>query len=133
MKFTNLKRITIEDFSEENRADFTKLGNIWNVFLDQFTQLVNNGVDFNNLSQQIKSVTFTTGTDGQPLGGLTIKSTLSSNINGIVVISLKPANVQTVITQAPFINFSENNKIVSITHISGLQNETKYTMTLLLI
>lgn len=133
MKFTNLKRIILEDYPAEQRESWGRWGSTWNSFIDQFSQLVNNGIDFNNLNQEIKSVTFTTGSNGQPLGGLTIKTTLKSNINGLIVASIKPANPQTIVTQAPFLNYSQNEQLITISNISGLANETKYTMTILII
>jgi hypothetical protein len=49
-------------------------------------------------------------------------------------ISLKIlSNSQAFVTQAPFVNFSQSEKFVTIPYISGLTGSTKYEISLLVI
>ena len=133
MKPFDIKRIIVEDFPKDDRQTVDRLAIIWNDFVDNFIIFMRKGIDYQNINQEVKTLSFTTGADGQPLGGLTFKSSLTTNINGIIPASLKLVNSQSVVTQMPFINFIQDGSLIRISYIAGLATNTKYTMIVFVI
>ena len=127
----DLKRLTVEDFKPEDRPLVQKLAFIINSFHEQVRSTLNKNINTDNLAREIKTLTFTTGENGQPLNTLVFKSGLVSNIIGINVIRLNiTSNNQSFPSQMPLISFSQNNEIITITNIAGLENETEYQMVI---
>jgi hypothetical protein len=131
-KVPDLKRITVEDFPQENQALVSKLAFPINSFMEQVRALFNKSIDFDNLAQEIVTISFTTGSNSLPLGSIQFKTTVR-RARGILAISGRITNSNAFIQQMPFVNYSQNENIVSIGLISGLQPETKYEFNLLII
>lgn len=84
-----------------------------------------------NLNQQYKTIVVTVDSTGKPLQTLTYKSTLIGKTQGISVVSASNiTNSSTYPTSAPFIAWSDNSGTVTISHISGLQANNQYSLTL---
>lgn len=132
-KIPSFKRITVEDFPQENQALINKLAFPINSFFEEVRAAFNKSINFDNLAQELIVLSFTTNELGQPLNMLKFKTSVG-RVNGIVPISLKIlSNSQAFVTQAPFINFSQSEKFVTIPYISGLTGSTKYEISLLVI
>lgn len=132
-KIPSYKRITVEDFPQENQALVSKLAFPINSFFEEVRAAFNKAINFDNLAQELIVLSFTTNESGQPLNQLKFKTSLS-RVNGMIPISLKILNnSQSVVNQAPFINFTQNEKFVTIPYISGLTGSTKYEISLLVI
>lgn len=133
-KAPDLKRITVEDFPSEDRDLVSKLAFIINSFHEQVRNALSKNIDFDNLAQETKVLTFTTNNASQPLNEVTFKSALSRNIQGISVIRAVITSDNTSYpTQLPIISWSQNASLVKITYIGGLEPETKYELTILTI
>jgi hypothetical protein len=104
-----------------------------NSFFEEVRAGFNKSINFDNLAQELIVLSFTTNEAGQPLNVLKFKTTVSK-VSGIMPISLKIlSNSQAFVTQAPFVNFSQSEKFVTIPYISGLTSSTKYEISLLVI
>lgn len=131
-KIPDLKRVTAEDFPQEDQALVQKLGFIINSFHEQVRNILNKKVDFDNLAQETKVLSFATGEDGQPLNDVVFKSNLSNRIRGILPVRIVITSDNTqVATTAPVITWTQAVNQVTITHIGGLSPETGYELTIL--
>ncbi len=132
-RIPDFKRITVEDFPAEDQQTIGKLAFPINSFFEQIRGAFNKAIDFNNLNQEVVTLSFTTNELGQPINALKFKTTVSGRINGMLPISLKILSNNEVVTQAPFVNFTQNERFISILHISGLKASTRYEISLLVI
>lgn len=131
-RIPDLKRIAKEDFPAKYRDLIEKLAFPINSHIEQVRSALNKNINFENLAQELKTLTFTTGSNGQPLNTVTFRSDLSSNVQGIIP-------VRTVITSSntsfadniPTISWVQNRNIVTINYIGNLQPETDYQITIL--
>jgi hypothetical protein len=133
-KVPDLKRVTVEDFDSEDRALVDKLAFIINSFHEQVRSVLAKNVDFENLNQEIKTLSFVTDQDGQPLTTTTFKSNISNKIRGIIPVRVVITSDNTSFpAQQPVISWSQNVNVITITSIGGLSPETKYEITILTI
>lgn len=104
-----------------------------NSFHEQVRSALNKSINFDNLDQQVVTLSFITDDQGQPLATQQFTSNLQGNVKGIIPISVKLQNNQGFVNQMPVINFTQNENLISVPFIGGLAPETRYTLTLLLI
>lgn len=131
-RIPDLKRLAKEDFPTKYRDLIEKLAFPINSHIEQVRSALNKNINFDNLAQELKILTFTTGSNGQPLNTVTFRSDLSSNVQGIIPI-------RTVITSSntsfadniPTISWTQNRNIVTVNYIGNLQPETDYQITIL--
>lgn len=134
MNLSNFKRIIVEDLPKESQELGNKLAYILNPTLEQLEQAFNKNIGIDNLNQQVKSIDVTVGGTGAPTNTTQFKSELKSQAKGIICIRAQNrTNGNLVPTSTPFISFSENEGLITITNISGLQASNKYDLTLLAI
>jgi tetrahydromethanopterin S-methyltransferase subunit D len=130
----DLKRVTIEDFDKDDQKLVGKLAFIINSFHEQVRSVLAKNVDFDNLAQEVKTLSFTTGSDGQPLNTVSFKSGVVNKIQGISTVRLViTSNNTSFPTQLPVISWGQIASLVTITNIGGLQAETRYDLTILTI
>jgi tetrahydromethanopterin S-methyltransferase subunit D len=130
----DLKRVTIEDFDKDDQKLVGKLAFIINSFHEQVRSVLAKNVDFDNLAQEVKTLSFTTGSNGQPLNTVSFKSGVANKIQGISTVRLViTSNNTSFPTQLPVISWSQSASLVTITNIGGLQAETRYDLTILTI
>jgi len=133
-KVPDLKRVTIEDFSSEDRNLVEKLAFIINSFHEQVRSALSKNIDFENLAQETRVLSFSTGIVGQPLNTVSFKSGLVNKIQGITIVRTVITSDNTSFpTELPIISWSQNASLVTITNIGGLQPETQYELTILAI
>lgn len=131
-RIPDLKRLTVEDFAKEDQPLVRKLAFIINSFHEQVRSALAGNLDFTNLSQEIKTLSFTTGDNSQPNNSLNFTTGLANRVQGIIV-------VRTVITSnnlafqetAPVVSWAQNNNIINLSYIGGLAPNTTYDLTLL--
>ena len=133
-KAPDLKRISKEDFPADDHALIEKLAFPLNSHMEQVRNLFSKGIDFDNLSQELITLTVQTDSTSRPISSLSFKSSLRNRIRGVVVISANITSSNTSYPQqAPFISFSQENNLVAINNIAGLAPETAYQLVLLTI
>ena len=128
----DLKRLTAEDFPSEQQPLVSKIGFIINSFHEQVRSVLNRNIDFENLSQELQTLSFTTDSTSQPLSQLSFRSNIANRVQGILPIRviITSSNTQSAVN-LPVITWSQDVNIVTITNISGLAAETTYQITLL--
>ena len=131
-RIPDLKRITVEDFSKEDQPLVKKLAFIINSFHEQVRSALSGNLDFTNISQEIKNIEFTTGDNAQPLNTVNFTSGLAQRVQGIILVrAVITSNNLAFPTQAPIISWSQNNQIINLNYIGGLEPNVGYKLTLL--
>lgn len=133
-RIPDLKRIAKEDFNSDDRNLVGKLALPINSFHEQVRNALNGNIDFTNLNQETITLSITVDANGIPVTDTKFKSNLKTTVKGTTCI--RAFNLTTATNypiSQPFINFTENNHILTINHVTGLQANEKYNLTLILI
>lgn len=131
MRLSNVRQIVSEDFKPEDRDTIARLGGILNFFMRQVVQLSNGNIDFENTPWDIISVDVTV-TSGTP-NSTTRFNTQVTNPRGMIVINAQNLTTSSNFpTSQPFISFTpKGDGITTVNHVSGLQNDEKYRLTVI--
>lgn len=133
MKITSFKRLIVEDSKAENQELVSKLASILNPTLEQLERILTKNINTDNLAQSLVDISVTVDSSGVPVGTTTFKNDLQSKLRGIISVRAQSSNPNLSATGTPLITFSENANLITINNITGLQANTKYTLTLLTI
>lgn len=133
MKLSSFRRIVSDDYDEKDRPLISKLAYSVNSAIDEILETLNRNVSIaDNTNLVIKDITATVSS-GVPTTTLRITSGLTSFCRGMQVISATNQTTSTTYpTSQPFINFTENNGVITINHISGLTDGDKYLLRVVL-
>jgi len=129
------KKIKVEDFPSDQQGLISKLGYIYNDFSEQIYYLLQKGIDFTNLNREIVTVTVQLDSSGKLTNPPQLKYNLLNKPQGITCVSASNlTNPQIYPTSAPFVSWANNNNgLVTILNVSGLQVNSKYSLSLELI
>ena len=130
MKIQRPTRIVSDNVDNELKPAVETVGNSANIFMEQTYTAIMGLLGVNdNLNMEFKNVDITVDSNGIPTPSVSFKSGLSGKVVGLTVIRTFLANP----TSQPFLNFSENNGIVTISYATGLIPNTKYQLVILSI
>ena len=134
MKLDNVRRIIVEDFKEEDRETVAKLGDILNIFMEQVYVGLQKNVNFSNLNQDLIKITVKVNSSGTPLATTKFSSVLR-RIEGIMVVkAVNKTSAGTYPTGGVVVSFDQNAAgLYTIRNITGLQANSNYELTLVLI
>ncbi len=129
----SFKRLVVEDFPEKERESVGKIANSINPFAEDILECLNNNLSMeDNLAAAQRSVTVTTSS-GVPTAALTIPTGLTSACAGTQVIkALNKTTATNSPTSQPFITFTNEGGFIKISKITGLQDNEKYVLTVIL-
>ena len=134
MKLTNIKRIRTEDFDKDDYALINKLAFALNPLLEQITSAFNKGIDFDNLNQEVVSITVEVNASGVPKTLLQLNSHLKGKTQGLTCINASNLeNDGTFPTGTPFITFTQSGSLITIQHITGIPADKRYNLTVISI
>lgn len=135
MKIGSPKRVRKEDFKPEFSEVVEGIGNLVNDFNDQVYQTLTNGVDFNNLTQQLVTLDLTTGPTGLLINPPQIKyNIIRAKYQGCWVINAQNLNNSNIYpTSAPSLQTTINGNLVTILNQTGLPPNSQFRLTLILI
>jgi len=129
----NLNRITTEDFAQEDQALVSKMAFPINTFMEQVANVLDKRIDFDNLNQEIITMTVTVDSTGNPLTPAKYKSDLLTRIQGMTCIRCQDLDSPgTPPVNTPFATFVQSTSIVSVSNIKGLTANTRYRLTFLI-
>lgn len=124
------KRISSESLQSELRPAADLVGNSINTFMEEtYIAIMGNLGVTSNLNMEFKTLKITVDANGIPTSTVSFKSNLKTKIMGCTVIRAFDAYP----VSQPFINFSENQGIATITQVSGLAPNTQYQLVILTI
>ena len=130
---TEFRRIFAEDFDENDRAVVEKLAHILNPFLEQFLTAFDGELNFDNLAQDVKTVTLSVDTNGVPTRKTAIPTTLT-DIKGTICIKVENTTDSTAtLSSTPFVTYSLDKDNLIIDHVAGLTSGNNYSLNLLIL
>lgn len=134
MKIQGFKRLIKENVTEDFRDVIDTVGASVNVFAEDVLNAMNKNLSVDdNLKMEYKTIDITLGANGLPLNDAQLTTKLFGKIQGISVERAENlTNSATYPSGAPFVTFSQNNTLITLNHITGLQANNKYRLTLLL-
>ncbi len=140
-RIPDLRQIKKEDFDKKDQDLVDKLAFPINNFMQQVISVLTGGVDFTNLNQQINTFTITVDSTGKPTTSVQFKNALkSTKLIGMVCINaINNSSTIRFPTAQPFISFTQNSSLVTVTNVAGLgiptnqTNSDTYTLTVLTI
>lgn len=128
-KIQSFKRLIKEDVEEQYRPLIEKIGFSVNNFADEVVNTINGNLTTDNLGEKIKDVVVTVNATGSPITATSFKTDLSGVVQGMWVVKAENVtNKATYPTSQPFITWSENNNVITVNNISGLQANNKYKL-----
>lgn len=120
------RKLTLEDFKDQ-QSWIGKLLQTMNNFFGDVFQAMNNGISIeDNLYQEIKELKFLNDSTTFPLE---FKTKFNVYPKGLSVISCRDTS-NADLAASPFINWSFNNGVVRISSITGLTSNKTYTMNI---
>lgn len=129
-QISGVKRIVAEDYAKEYQQLVSRLGYILNGFMDETVDIINGGLNFDNLAFNLVTFDITVDDAGKPT--LNNKVNVNSvNPGGFSVIkALNLTNNSIFPTSQPFISFVPGaDGVMTVTNITGLQANNKYRLT----
>lgn len=135
-KLTSFPSLKSEDYDAKDRPIITKLAYSLNNTITELQQALNKGLNVtDNLNMAYRTIEVTVDASGTPLTTVNIKTGLSSNSTGIQVIKAVNKGVASAAfpNSTPFISYSENNQIITVSNIAGLPANVKFQLTLLIL
>jgi hypothetical protein len=133
-KLQSFKRLIIEDFPEKDRNLVAKLAYPINSTFEDILNVLNKNLTIeDNLTINKKDFTVTVDANGVPIVNTVILSGLNSSCVGMQVIkAINSTNPTISPTGTPFITFSDNSGQITISKITNLQANNKYTLRVIL-
>lgn len=130
MQLSNVRRIVVEDFKQEQRETVGKLAEILNTFMDEVVSLSQGNITIENLNRTLVQIDVTIGVDGKPVGVNQINTGLSS-YTGNKIVNVQSLNGGDNVISAPYIDCSyQGNGLVKINKIIGLPAGKKLRVTI---
>jgi len=132
-RIDNVKRITVEDFPEEDRETVERIANNYNFFAEQVTNVLNGNIDFDNLNRSLVTIGLTVNTAGTPT--IVTRFTAPRGLKGTKVVRADNLTSPTAgVTGAPFITFGSNGQgTYTLTQVRGLIPNNQYNLVVELI
>lgn len=131
MKIQAYRRIYKTDYEQQYQKLIDTLSVSLNAAFDSLFGALNNGISLNdNIACTVKDISVQVDSSGKPLQTTTFAITTTTGaISGIQVIKATNTDSSSVypISQ-PFITYTQNNTIITIVNISGLQASAHYTL-----
>lgn len=128
----DIKRIRAEDFKSDYKDLIDKVGYSFNSFADQVIDIMSKKLDFDNLNRDLVTIDVEISGSGTVVNNPGVKYNLKSDkVRGInIVKAVNINNPEVYPTAAPFVSFTFNNGILTILNVTGLQNSSKYRLTI---
>ncbi len=130
----NFKRFTVEDFKSKDRALVKKLAFPINSFFEQVRNALNKNINFTNINQNITTFDVQVDANGVPLQTTIFKHDVVGKVKGITCIKADNlTTTSTVPTGAPWVTAVQDNQILRVSNVKGLQINNKFRLTMLVI
>jgi hypothetical protein len=130
----SFKRIIVEDFDSKDRDLVSKLAYAINNFAEDVINAFGNEITIeDNLNIVKKDFSVTVDKNGRTVGSATLKTGLNHTCDGITVIrATNLINSSHIPTATPFVTFTENSGLITISNISNLTAGEQYKLKLIL-
>lgn len=130
---TNIKPLVKEDYPKEYQELIERLSFSLNPFMRQVVAAFNKNIDFNNLAESLVTFEATVDSNGIPQSVIQIKIDPNKKIIGSYVVYTENLTDSTNLAGSPFITYSTNRSILTVSHITGLVPQKKYNIRAVLM
>jgi len=121
------KRITSQEVSKESREAVDAVGSSLNTFMEEsYITMMGNLTVGDNLNMSYTALNIIVDSNGIPKAITRFKSNINTKTIGLLVVNVAPAP-----DSAPFLSFTENSGLVTITGSCGLLADTQYQLVIL--
>ncbi len=133
------RRIFVEDvIDKEGAIDAEKLLYVTNVFMEAVYGLFDANIEVReHLNADIIKLSFTTAGDYstvQTFAPVSFKQTLKKRPDGLVIINMiNNTNRSKLFQSAVTLDWSEDKDTIKINYVTGLDDNTAYTLTILVL
>jgi len=129
-RLSNVQRLRIEDFEEEDRELVAKFAEIFNYFMTQTVDTVNGRLDYDNINRELITIDVTLDGSGNSINPITFRTETGNTIRGIVVLSAQNLTNRAVFPNAsPFISFEPTgNSLYKVNKITGLPASNRFQL-----
>lgn len=130
------KKIRAEDFPSDDRELASRIGAVYNSFVDNLYFLLQKNIDFDNLNRELITITLTIDSSGKITNPPTVKHSLRTGaprgVSCVGAVCLTN-NLMYPIT-APFVTITPlTTNTFTFANVTGLQANTQYSLVLELI
>lgn len=134
MKLSTFKRLDKQDFDEQFKDLIDKLGFVLNNDIQSLYDALNGKLSLtDNFLCTIKEVPIVVDSNGIPKNAAQFQiDKPNMRILGCQVVNaINTRNSNTYPTGAPFINYTATTQLVTIDHVTGLQPDENYLLTVI--
>lgn len=133
MRLPSFKRLFTQDYDKDDQQLVDKLSVSLNSGIESLYEAINNNLSLkDNIKCTVKNVTLQVTGAGIPKIPTSFIQDIKGRIYGISVINaVNVTNPTSYLPSAPFITWSQNDTIVTIRHVTGLEQDFTYTLTLI--
>jgi len=130
MQLSNVRRIIVEDFPEENRTTMEKLAQVMNPFMDEVVTLSRNKVDYDNLNRSLIILDMQVDAAGIPKGVSQINIKLTT-YKGHSIVNVQSLQGGENVLSAPYLDCTyQGNSLVRVNKFHGLPVGKKLRITI---
>lgn len=130
MKLQGFRRIYKTDYPQDQQSLVDKLSVTINNGFESLYNAMSNSISLSdNISCTVQDITVTVDNTGKPTTSSSFQITTTGTIQGISVIRAINNTSSTVFpTAAPFLTYSQNSQLISISNIAGLPANNSFTL-----
>lgn len=130
MRLPSFKRIWATDFPKEFQKSADILGSLLNYGIEiLYTTLSNNITLQDNIKCTVKDIIVTVDVNGTPVQTTQLRLNQTGKLEGLTVLNAVNSTDNTIFpSSCPFLSWSQNDTVVTITNIKGLQANNIYTL-----
>jgi hypothetical protein len=129
-QLSNVRRIIVEDFAEEDRDAVGKIATVFNSFADEVVELTRKKINFDNLARSLVTIDITVDADGIPKGVSQINTTLST-FSGKNIVHVQSLAGGANVVSTPYLDCTyQGNGIVRIVKFYGLPPNKKLRISI---
>lgn len=131
-KLPGFRRVYHTDYPKEYQGLIEKLSVSINNGFEVLYDVLNNKVDLsNNVACLVKDIDLQVNSGGIPLTSTTFNIASTRTVTGLQVLKASNlTNSTSYPTGSPFCSFTQDNNIITINHVTGLQSNNLYTLTI---
>lgn len=134
MKLSSFKRLDKQNFDEQYQDLIDKLGFVLNNDIQGIYDALNGKLSFgDNILCTIKDVPIVVDENGIPKNAAQFQIDKQNMrvLGCLVVKALNTTNSNTYPLGAPFVSFTPGTQLITIDHVTGLQPNQNYTLTII--
>lgn len=136
MLLPTFKRLTKQDYKEDDRDLVDRLSVSLNIGIETLYQLANKRISLtDNIAAVVKSFEIRVNAQGTPISGVTnvsVGTTLTSIVGTTILRAQNTENSSIYPTGSPFISFTQNGNSIDINNVAGLPANNTFLLTIVI-